>query len=146
MKTGTSITFSTTPTCNPLKRVRRRMATVGPITRQQPPHIRPASSDQEEYMESCQICGRFCVAAGSMVILTFTTGAINFVIMDWDFDATHWQHWNSLAKDDERFWTALMTQILEQPPSYWWGATSAQASQKGTTYSQHVTQESLLPE
>ena len=70
----------------------------------------------------------------------------NFVIMDWDFDATHWQHWNSLAKDDERFWTALMTQILEQPPSYWWGATSAQASQKGTTYSHNVTQESLLPE
>ena len=70
----------------------------------------------------------------------------NFVITDWDFDTTHWEYWNSLAKDDDRLWTALMTRILEQPRSYWSGAMSAQASQHGNTYSHHVTQESLLPE
>ena len=70
----------------------------------------------------------------------------NFVVTDWDFDSTHWKYWISLAKEDDRFWTTLMTRILEQPRSYWSGAMSAQASQMGNTYSHHVTQESLLPE
>ena len=39
-----------------------------------------------------------------------------------------------------------MTRILEQPPSYWSGATSARASQMGNTYSYYVTQRPLLPE
>ncbi len=70
----------------------------------------------------------------------------NFRVTDWDFDAIHWKYWNSLAKDDDRFWATLMTHILEQPPSYWSGATSARVSQLGNTYSRHVTQEPLLPE
>ena len=70
----------------------------------------------------------------------------NFRVTDWDFDATHWKYWNSLAKDDDRFWTTLMTHILEQPPSDWSGATSARVSQLGNTYSHYVTQEPLLPE
>ena len=70
----------------------------------------------------------------------------NFRVTDWDFDSTHWQYWNSLAKDGDRFWAALMTHILEQPHSYWSGATSARASQLGSTYSHNVTQESLLPD
>ena len=70
----------------------------------------------------------------------------NFSITDWDFDATHWKHWNSLAKDDGEFWATLMTRILEQPPSYWSGATSVRASQLGNTRMHYVTQEPLLPE
>ena len=70
----------------------------------------------------------------------------NFRITDWDFDSTHWKYWNSLAKDDDRFWATLMTHILEQPHSYWSGATSARASQLGNAYSRYVTQEPLLPQ
>ena len=70
----------------------------------------------------------------------------NFAITDWDFDSTHWEHWGSLAKDDGDIWATLMTRILKQPQSYWSGATSARASQKGNTYSHQVTQEPLLPD
>ena len=70
----------------------------------------------------------------------------NFRISDWDFDSIHWEYWNSLAKEDDRFWARLMTRILEQPPSYWSGAMSARASQLGNVYSHNVAQEPLLPE
>ena len=70
----------------------------------------------------------------------------NFSIADWDFDSTHWKHWNSLAKDDGEFWAKLMNRILEQPPSYWSGATSARAAQLGNTWRHYVTQEPLLPD
>ena len=70
----------------------------------------------------------------------------NFEITDWDFDSTHRKYWESLAQDDDRFWATLMTHILEQPHSYWSGATSARASQLGNTYSHYVTPEPLLPE
>ena len=70
----------------------------------------------------------------------------NFSVTDWDFDSIHWKYWNSLAKDDGEFWATLMTRILEQPSTYWSGATSAQASQMGNTYTHYVTQEPLLPE
>ena len=70
----------------------------------------------------------------------------NFRVTDWDFDSTHWKYWDLLAKDDDRFWATLMTHILEQPHSYWSGATSARASQLGNTYSYYVTQEPILPQ
>ena len=70
----------------------------------------------------------------------------NFTITDWDFDSTHWEHWESLAKDDGDLWATLMTRLLKQPQSYWSGAMSARASQSGTTYSHQVTQEPLLPD
>ena len=69
----------------------------------------------------------------------------NFVITDWEFDSTHWKHWNLLAKNDNQFWMTLMTRILKQPPSYWSGATSARASQSGNTKRRQVVQEPLLP-
>ena len=69
-----------------------------------------------------------------------------FEIADWDFDPAHWKFWNSLAKNDDRFWSTLMIRILEQPHSHWLEATSASASQLGNINSNYVTQESLLPE
>ena len=70
----------------------------------------------------------------------------NFTITDWDFESTHWEHWDSLAQDDGDIWATLMTRILNQPQSYWSGATSARASQSGNTYSHQVTQVPLLPD
>ena len=70
----------------------------------------------------------------------------NFWIEDWDFDSTHWNRWNSLARNDDRFWSALLTRILEQPRLYWSGAISARAVQEATTgNTRAVTQEPLTP-
>lgn len=69
-----------------------------------------------------------------------------FEITDWDFDSIHWKYWDSLAKDNNRFWAMLMTHILKQPHSYWSGATSSKADQLGNRYSHNVTREPLLPE
>ena len=69
----------------------------------------------------------------------------NFWIEDWDFDSTHWNRWNSLARNDDRFWSALLTRILEQPRLYWSGAISARAVQEATTgNTRAVTQEPLV--
>ena len=71
----------------------------------------------------------------------------NFRIEDWDFDSTHWSHWNSLARNDDRFWSDLLTRILEQPAPYWSDAISARAVQEATTgNTRAVTQEPLVPE
>ncbi len=70
----------------------------------------------------------------------------NFRWYDWDFNPASWNHWNSLAANDEVFWGKLMTRILEQPLSYWSEATYARAVQVGTTKNTHtVTQARLVP-
>ena len=69
----------------------------------------------------------------------------NFFVTDWNFAPTHWQHWSSLSEGDDRFWSKLMTRILEQPRSYWSKAQSARADHMGNTYTHRVTQEPLLP-
>ena len=70
-----------------------------------------------------------------------------FRMEDWDFDLTHWNHWNSLARNDDRFWSDVLTRILEQPRLYWSEAISARAVQEATTgNTRAVTQEPLVPE
>lgn len=69
----------------------------------------------------------------------------NFTVTDWNFAPSHWQHWSSFAEDDDRFWSKLMTRILEQPRSYWTKAQSARADHMGNTYTHRVTRELLLP-
>ena len=71
----------------------------------------------------------------------------NFRMEDWDFDSTHWGHWNSLARNDDKFWSDLLTRILEQPRQYWAEAITARAVQEATTgNTRTVTQEPLVPE
>ena len=70
-----------------------------------------------------------------------------FDFEDWDFDSRHWDFWKGLAQNDNRFWSTLLSRILEQPSSYWSAATSAKASQVATNgYFRPVTQEPLSPE
>ena len=69
----------------------------------------------------------------------------NFKVRDWDFPKDLWDHWTLLAEDDDQFWSALMTRILEQPQSYWSEATSARIDQVATTgNTRAVTQSPLL--
>ena len=71
----------------------------------------------------------------------------DFDFDDWNFDSRHWGHWKALAQDDEGFWSTLLSRILEQPSSYWSGATSAKAFQVARNgYFRPVTQEPLTPE
>ena len=70
----------------------------------------------------------------------------NFSLVDWDFSSHDWDYWNSLAQDDDFFWGRLLIRILEQPVSYWSGATGVRAVQVGTTgNTRAVTQEHLIP-
>ena len=69
-----------------------------------------------------------------------------FVIVDWDFEEEHWEHWRSVAAQDPSFWGRLLTRILHQPESYWSDATTAKALQVATTGSRRaITYEPLVP-
>ena len=47
-----------------------------------------------------------------------------FTLEDWDFPETHWNYWTELARNDDNFWSNLLTQILKQPVSDWNDKTS----------------------
>ena len=70
-----------------------------------------------------------------------------FTVEDWSFASSHWDHWKSLAQDDDVFWGNLLGRILQQPVSFWSGATSARAVHVATNGNvRAVTQEPLTPE
>ena len=70
-----------------------------------------------------------------------------FVVEDWNFPSSHWDHWKSLAGDNEGFWAALLRRILQQPTSFWSGATSARAIHLASNgHERAVTTETLTPE
>ena len=56
-----------------------------------------------------------------------------FHLDDWDFEESHWNHWNALSKEDTRIWGRICERILAQPESYWSKAKSARVSQAATT-------------
>ena len=71
----------------------------------------------------------------------------DFELEDWSFASRHWDYWKSLAADDGTFWSTLLNRILEQPSSYWSGATSARAIQVARNgYVRPVTQQPLVPD
>ena len=70
----------------------------------------------------------------------------SFVINDHNFDAEHWEHWRSLAKEDPEFWGRLLARMLALPNRYWSKALSARAVQVATTgNTRAITTEELLP-
>ena len=70
-----------------------------------------------------------------------------FAVEDWNFPSSHWNHWKSLAEDNDGFWAALLRRILEQPTSFWSGAMSARAIHLARNgHERAVTQEALTPE
>lgn len=56
-----------------------------------------------------------------------------FHLDDWDFEESHWNHWNALSKEDPRIWGRICERVLAQPESYWSKAKSARVSQAATT-------------
>lgn len=69
-----------------------------------------------------------------------------FLIEDWDFENIYWQHWQSLAVDDDRLWTKIAERILLQRPDYWNRAKNArllQVARNGNT--RQMSSGSVLP-
>lgn len=70
----------------------------------------------------------------------------SFVLEDWDFDGSLWQHWDILAKDDPAFWGTLVERLLAQSETYWAKAKTARALQVATTgNTRPVTYDPILP-
>lgn len=69
-----------------------------------------------------------------------------FILLDWDFDESYWDHWHKKAVDDDEFWGILLSRLFEQPPSYWKEASTARVTQVATTgNSRTITSDGFIP-
>jgi len=59
--------------------------------------------------------------------ISFHYTSNKFAIEDWDFEEMHWNHWQSLAKEDDKLWGRLVERILDQPETFWSKTISAKA-------------------
>lgn len=76
---------------------------------------------------------------------TFPNVYSKFHCTDWDFEEAHWEHWNLLAQEDDKFWGHLLTRILAQPHRYWSKSISCEVrlvSNHGKPYS--ITHEQMF--
>lgn len=78
--------------------------------------------------------------------LSFPFVTSDFIFEDWDFEDTLWEHWQTLAENDDNFWGHLVERILIQPESFWLKAKGAKALQTATTGTRRgITPNTLLP-
>jgi hypothetical protein len=74
----------------------------------------------------------------------YVTGT--FVIEDWDFKESYWQHWEAAEKNDPGIWGRIVERLLLQRESYWSSAKSARLKQVATTGNERsVIYETLTP-
>lgn len=59
-----------------------------------------------------------------------------FIVDDWDFEASHWNQWQQSVKNDATFWSKLALRILHQADVYTAKAKSAKVNQVATTGTQ----------
>ncbi|MDL2316335.1 hypothetical protein LJC59_04565 [Desulfovibrio sp. OttesenSCG-928-A18] len=57
----------------------------------------------------------------------------NFIVNDFDFSTDHWNHWDSLSKNDSSFWGKLFLYIIKQPAAFWSDCLSSTISQIATS-------------
>lgn len=70
----------------------------------------------------------------------------DFVLDDWDFEATHWEYWRALASNDDRLWGNIAERIIAQPDTFWSKAKSARAMQEATTGTRRpIINDPLIP-
>src|SRR3990172_8587039 len=68
-----------------------------------------------------------------------------FLIEDWDFEDLIWTHWQSVAAEDQHFWTKVINYIFSQRDTYWNHAGKARLLQIATTgKTRSITNEPLL--
>lgn len=67
-------------------------------------------------------------------------------VEDWNFQDDVWNHWQTLAKDDDQLWVRIAGYILRQRPDYWNKAQTAKFFHIATTGSKHpMTDIPILP-
>lgn len=49
-------------------------------------------------------------------------------ISDWNFDDCHWEHWVTLAQQDQKVWGIVTQHIFEQPQQFWFQAKESKAT------------------
>lgn len=57
----------------------------------------------------------------------------HFIVEDWDFDQTYWNHWEELAAVDQFLWVKVVDRVLAQVDKYWDHAITARFHQVATT-------------
>lgn len=70
----------------------------------------------------------------------------DFVVEDWDFDASAWRYWEDLSTGDASVWARVADRILAQRDGFWARCSSVRISQVATTGSTKlITSEPLIP-
>lgn len=78
--------------------------------------------------------------------ITYHYVTSSFVVEDWDFKESYWQHWEVAERSDPGIWGRIAERILIQRESYWSHAKTARLKQVATTGSERsVIYESLVP-
>ena len=98
-----------------------------------------------------QCCGKAAIRAaveehGLQGDLEFPYSTQSFVLVDWDFRDSFWQHWHALAAEQPGFWAHLVGRILREGKEFWSGAMTARAYHVATTNRwRPITAEPLMP-
>ena len=65
--------------------------------------------------------------------LSFPYKPPHFLVDDWDFDDSVWEHWESLAREDRLLWATILEAILSQKESFWNKSKNARLFQVAST-------------
>jgi hypothetical protein len=85
-------------------------------------------------------------ARGSSGSITFQYKTDHFQLVDWNFDATCWRHWRSLAAANADIWAKIAERIIGQPTAFWTKARSASALHVASTGNvRSITADALVP-
>jgi hypothetical protein len=79
--------------------------------------------------------------------LYFRYNTENYYTNDWDFNDSHWNQWEKLAKEDEKYWVRVLKRLFEQPARCWAKFVSAKVYQIAKNgYTNSITSEPIIPE
>lgn len=77
--------------------------------------------------------------------LRYTYESKRFIIKDWDFPPGYWEHWDTLAAQDEAIWGRIAQRFLLQGADFWKHAKSAQVVQVSQCDRKSTLRTDLLP-
>ncbi len=70
-----------------------------------------------------------------------------FHICDWDFEDEIWEHWESLAEEDDTLWGKVIERILIEPQRFWSGSITATVTEEAQNgHTRRVVRDGLVPE
>ena len=57
----------------------------------------------------------------------------HFIVDDWNFSDSYWEHWEALSREDPGVWAKIMERILKQREYFWSRTSNARLLQVATT-------------